>query len=205
MNRYEQRKAATHQRLIEAARELIGTQGYESVDILDITERANLSKATFYQHFSNKEACVRALILQGFEALAQEIFDSERESRTQLEWARDSFFKLFKWADENRRFVLIMVGGHASSDLNAFGRAYMSQRILQRIITERMPGLRERVAPEIAAQFITGATIQMLGWWLEEDTPYSAEDMAILMSELFKRTFGLKLDGADVELEPILS
>ncbi|HML20704.1 MAG TPA: TetR/AcrR family transcriptional regulator [Aggregatilinea sp.] len=204
MNRYEQRKAATHQRLIAAARELIGAQGYENVDILDITERANLSKATFYQHFPNKEACVRALILQGFEALTQQIFDSERTTPNRWEWARDSFYKLFAWADENRRFVLIMVGGHASSELNSFGRAYMAQ-ISQRIISERMPWFRELYAPELAAQFITGATIQMLGWWLEAETPYSANDMALLLTELFKRAFGMKSDGAEAGMEASLS
>ncbi len=204
MNRYEQRKAATHQSLIEAARELIGAEGYENVDVLDITERANLSKATFYQHFPNKEACVRTLILQGFEALAQEVFDSEKTAPTRWEWARGSFYKLFKWADENRRFVLIMVGGHASSELNTFGRAYMA-RISHRIIAEHALLLRDRYPPEIAAQFITGATIQMLGWWLEAETSYSADDMAVMLSELFRRAFGLNPDGAKGDGASILS
>lgn len=204
MNRYEQRKAATHQSLIEAARELIGTQGYESVDVLDITERANLSKATFYQHFANKEACVRVLILQGFDQLTQEIFSGGRAASARGEWARDSFYKLFRWSEENRPFVLIMVGGHASSELNATGRAYMAE-ICQRIIAGHIPLVAQRYSPEIAAQFITGATIQLLGWWLESESSYSAEDMAVLLSELFKGAFGVKHDGPDLDMKPNLS
>ena len=61
-SRHAQRKAATHQGLIDAARDVIAEKGYNHVDILDITERANVSKATFYKHFANKEACVRELM-----------------------------------------------------------------------------------------------------------------------------------------------
>ncbi len=61
LTRHEQRKAATRQSLLDAARDVIAAKGYNNVEILDITDYANVSKATFYKHFPNKEACVRAL------------------------------------------------------------------------------------------------------------------------------------------------
>ena len=61
-NGHQQRIAATRHAILAAARDVIIEKGYSHVDILDITERANVSKATFYKHFANKEDCVRRLM-----------------------------------------------------------------------------------------------------------------------------------------------
>ena len=134
-NRHAQRKAATHQSLIDAARALIVERGYNNVDILDITDRANVSKATFYTHFANKEACVRELMEQGFDALADELLCVEQD--IEPEWVYAKFQRIFLWARENRELLLIMVGGAASSQLNVFGREYMVRVTEQTLMTRR--------------------------------------------------------------------
>jgi AcrR family transcriptional regulator len=136
LTRHEQRKASTHQSLLDAARDVIAEKGYNSVEILDITERANVSKATFYKHFPNKEACVRDLMEQGFDALKEQVLSGDTGGPIQPEWIEASFRQVFRWAEENRDFLLIMVGGAASTQLNAFGRNYMAQVVESRIIDE---------------------------------------------------------------------
>lgn len=83
LNRHAQRKAATHQKMLDAAQDLIARRGYVKVDVSDITEHANVSRGTFYQHFANKEACVRELVQRGFESLIQEIL----EVLSELAWS----------------------------------------------------------------------------------------------------------------------
>lgn len=183
-SRHEQRKAATHQDLIDAARDVIAERGYNHVDILDITERADVSKATFYKHFANKEACVRELMQQGFDALVEEVLSVDRPQTITPEWITNSFEKVFTWAEENRDFLLIMVGGAASTQLNAFGRNYMAQVVERTITSEFIPeDAPARFAPTIQSQIITGIVIQLLGWWLENETEYSAADMALIVQE----------------------
>lgn len=179
LTRYEQRKAATHQSLLDAARAVIVEKGYHHVDILDITERANVSKATFYKHFPNKEECVRELMQQGFDALIRQIMRVERPTPVSPEWVRSSLEQAFRWAEENREFMLIMIGGAASSPLNAFGRRYAADIIEHTILSEFVrDGAPTRFPPAIEAQIVTGMMIQLLGWWLENDTGYSAAQMA---------------------------
>jgi AcrR family transcriptional regulator len=182
--RHEQRKAATHQGLIDAARDVIAEKGYNRVDILDITERANVSKATFYKHFANKEACVRELMQQGFDALVDKILSVNRPQTISPEWIQTSFEKLFSWAEENRDFLLIMVGGAASTQLNAFGRNYMAEVVERTITSEFSPSdAPARFPPAIQSQIVTGIVIQLLGWWLENDTGHSTADMARIVQE----------------------
>jgi AcrR family transcriptional regulator len=191
LSRHDQRKAATHQSLIDAARDRIAAQGYNNVDILDITECANVSKATFYKHFSNKEACVRELIEQGFDALVEKVLGVERGTPVSPQWIEDSFEQVFSWAQDNRAFLLIMVGGAASTQLNAFGRNYMAQVVERTIMAEFVADDRPpKFPPPIQAQIITGVVIQLLGWWLENDTGYSARQMARISLEALLEGIG---------------
>ena len=192
MNRHEQRKATTHQKLVDAARAVISEKGYSNVDILDITEQADVSKATFYKHFPNKEECVRELMQQGFDALVEELLGSDRPVPATPDFVRRSFERVFAWAEDNREFLLIMVGGQASSHLNVFGRNYMTA-IIERTLVHDFPGpsTHPRDSAEVKAQIITGIVIQLLGWWLENDTGYSPSDMAALVQGVLRD--GLKL------------
>lgn len=190
-NRHAQRKAITHQRLIDAARALIVEKGYTHVDILDITERANLSKATFYQHFANKEACVRELMQQGFDALLEQVLSTRPPNALDSVWIIDSLAMVFAWAEQNRELLLIMVGGAATSRLNVFGRNYMVE-VVERTLLGELADLQpaRRHPPAIQAQVLTGVVIQMLGWWLEHDTGYSARQMGELIHDILQHGLG---------------
>ncbi|MCZ7541843.1 MAG: TetR/AcrR family transcriptional regulator [Anaerolineae bacterium] len=182
LTRHGRRKAATHQRLIDAARDLISAHGYGQVDILTITERADVSKATFYKHFANKEACVRELVGQGFDALVAEIVSAPRAHPFDPAWVKGSFERAFRWAQENRELMLIMVGGAASTQLNAFGRQYLAA-VIERTLISEFPQrtLTSPIPAHLVAQIVTGMMIQLLGWWLENDTGYTATDLAEFM------------------------
>ncbi len=182
LTRHVRRKAATHQRLIDAARDLISAHGYGQVDILTITEHADVSKATFYKHFANKEVCVRELMQQGFDALVAEIVSTPRAHPFDPAWVKGSFERAFHWADENRELMLIMVGGAASTQLNAFGRQYLAAVIERTLISEfPQQTLTALIPAHVVAQIVTGMMIQLLGWWLESDTGYTATDLAEFM------------------------
>jgi AcrR family transcriptional regulator len=183
--RHEQRKAATRQSLLDAARDVIAAKGYNNVEILDITDYANVSKATFYKHFPNKEACVRDLIEQGFDALLAQVFSVKSDDPISLEWVLNTLQQVFRWAGEHRKFLLLMVGGAASPRLNTFGRNYLADVVERTLVAEvKKQADKEPFLPTlIQAQVITGIMIQLLGWWLENDTPYSADEMAQMTVE----------------------
>jgi AcrR family transcriptional regulator len=61
----EVRLDVQRRRLFAAASALIVREGYEGVTAEAIAREAGMSKATFYEHFANKEACVLALLDEG--------------------------------------------------------------------------------------------------------------------------------------------
>ena len=48
--------------IIQAARTLFIEKGFVNTSILDIIAAANISKGTFYNHFSSKNECLIAII-----------------------------------------------------------------------------------------------------------------------------------------------
>ncbi len=185
IDRHAQRKAATHQKILDAAQDLIAQRGYVQVDVSHITEHANVSRGTFYQHFANKEACVRELVQQGFESLIQEILANRKESESIDIWGRASLARIFIWTKENRELMQVILGGAASPDLNIFGRNYMADIIEQNLDNNAKHWATSPLPVTFRAQVITGILIQLLNWWLETDNDYSPAQMADMAHFVF--------------------
>jgi len=95
--------SAARTRLLQTAGQLFGERGYECVGINEVIAKADIAKATFYQHFPSKEAlCAAWLRDQATAAEADQRELLERDAplddkvaawfdRT-LDWARTSGF-----------------------------------------------------------------------------------------------------------------
>src|SRR6218665_2492848 len=53
--------AAQRERLLIAAAELIGADGYRSFGIRELCRAASVSQSVFYEHFADKDTCVFAV------------------------------------------------------------------------------------------------------------------------------------------------
>ncbi|MDX6505439.1 MAG: hypothetical protein QOG06_83 [Gaiellaceae bacterium] len=56
-----ERQTLQRERLFEAAASVFARQGYAEASAESISREAGMSKATFYEHFANKEDCILAL------------------------------------------------------------------------------------------------------------------------------------------------
>lgn len=69
--RRERERLATRQRILDAARELFASQGYEAVTMRAIAERIEYSATAIYVHFKDKAALMRELTSQDFLQFAE--------------------------------------------------------------------------------------------------------------------------------------
>jgi AcrR family transcriptional regulator len=65
--------AEHRRRLLDGLAESIATDGYRSTTVADIVRRARTSRRTFYEHFSDKEACFVALLTASNTQMIREI------------------------------------------------------------------------------------------------------------------------------------
>jgi AcrR family transcriptional regulator len=61
------------ERLFEAAAFVFATTGYADASAESISRAAGMSKATFYEHFANKEECIIALFDEAYRVLLERI------------------------------------------------------------------------------------------------------------------------------------
>jgi AcrR family transcriptional regulator len=74
----EVRLPLQRQRLFRAAAEEFAERGYAGASSESISRRAGMSKATFYEHFANKEDCIIALFDRAAEVVAAGMADAAR-------------------------------------------------------------------------------------------------------------------------------
>ncbi len=72
----ETRKEKTRRRIVESAAELFGQQSYHAVNINQICDRAEINKATLYQHYASKEALAVATVEYHFERQKAEVYEA---------------------------------------------------------------------------------------------------------------------------------
>jgi AcrR family transcriptional regulator len=74
----EVRVPRQRERLLQAAAEEFAARGYAAATSESISRRAGMSKATFYEHFANKEECMLALFDAGAVVVQQAMGDAAR-------------------------------------------------------------------------------------------------------------------------------
>jgi len=85
--RREREKTETRDKILDAARELFITEGYEGVSMRKVAEKIEYSPTAIYVHFADKNELFRELCHQDYARLA-EVFQSSVMSRDPIERLR---------------------------------------------------------------------------------------------------------------------
>jgi AcrR family transcriptional regulator len=85
--RREREKSETRDKILDAARELFVTEGYEGVSMRKVAEKIEYSPTAIYVHFADKEELFRELCHRDYAALAQ-VFQSSMISTQPIERLR---------------------------------------------------------------------------------------------------------------------
>lgn len=181
--RMDRRVQRTRKLLREALMELILEEGYDTISIQDITDKANLGRATFYLHFKDKDELLLDVMDQFMEDFLDQV-PQFSQSQWQLEDTK-AIAKLFDFAADHYdlyRILNIGSGGITAS-------RQLHQTIAENIKTCIQEESDEQgVTPIIPADFIAnhfaGALLATIYWWLDSDLPYSVDEMAEMFQKI---------------------
>lgn len=95
ISKREQNKRDTNDRLLSAARILFSAQGFASTTVDDIAERAEVSRATFFNYFQGKDSVLEALHSDHLDQLAA-LVDQLMESPMRLLIGSPGFFRTLR-------------------------------------------------------------------------------------------------------------
>ncbi|WP_369232352.1 TetR/AcrR family transcriptional regulator [Streptomyces sp. R21] len=182
------RRVRRSRRLLrDALVSLVLERGYADIKVEDITERADLGRATFYSHYTDKD-----------DLLGQVVTDLQEELDRRLRplvpadaqgFTGKPVLEMFRHADEERDAYRVVLRGEGD------GRA-LRQLVEARtqaaaaVFSARAEhfGVTPRIDVEVLARAWVGEQISVLQWWLETDPrPLSPEAVTEMLLDLSLR------------------
>jgi AcrR family transcriptional regulator len=185
LNRAERRRLHTRDQLMQAAQELMFEKGYGSLTIKAITERADLGYGTFYLHFADKDDIVWALLYQ-----FMHVWEAETNERLRdVPFPRREFMSwvfIFDYADKARESFKDIFGRQGSTVLLQRYQDHLAE-LHESNMRAGLYTAKLDVPLDFLAQFITGALMRLLIWWVETPNTYTALDMARMLYQTVYR------------------
>jgi AcrR family transcriptional regulator len=163
----DRRVRRTRGLLRAAILELVAERGLDALRIEDITERANLRRATFYMHYRDKEELLTDALTETFDQLAREAEHVATPDGYGGKTRLEAWLVTFRHAEQHHRLYKNLLTGGSGAAFAGRIRDYLAALIL-----------RAGGVSVVTAQFIAGAELSMITWWLEQDRPMPAEQIA---------------------------
>jgi AcrR family transcriptional regulator len=177
-NRAERRKMKTFEQIKNATQTLLFTVGYQRTSIRAITELADVGYGTFYLHFTDKDDAIWA-VLHGWmlgweEELTRRLADEVYPRREFLSWVI-----MFEQLSLSKQGFVEIFGRNGSTQLLQRYQDYM----VKTHETNLHAGLYSsgiEIEIEFLAQFVVGALVRVMLWWVEGERTETPLEMAQL-------------------------
>ncbi|MDG9722656.1 MULTISPECIES: TetR/AcrR family transcriptional regulator [unclassified Streptomyces] len=184
----EDRRTRRSRRSLGAALvELVLERGFTALTVEDITERADVARATFYAHFRDKEALFARVTADLLAGLAERLEPTVADSA--VGFTGKPVLEMLRHAREERDLYRIVLRGEGDGKplrmfMDAVARATAEEF---RARAERN-AVQPRIDPELLARVWVGEQIAVLRWWVEQETPsLPAEEVVRMLLDLALR------------------
>jgi AcrR family transcriptional regulator len=196
-NKTDRRIQRTRQALRKALMELIKEKEYDTITVEEITQRANLGRATFYLRYKDKED----LLVDEFNEIVNE------RARAIADIPFSAWLPALENPDPTIESKpappLLMAFQHVANHVDIYRillQNEKSDRILERIrkiIAQSITGFLQTKAKsdpipilfevpiDLLAAYFSGALLSCVDWWLEQGESYSPEEMTRMFQRLF--------------------
>ncbi|MCR8641032.1 TetR/AcrR family transcriptional regulator [Paenibacillus sp. N1-5-1-14] len=172
----------THQLLRKALIELMEERDLEQITVQEIAERATIKRATFYLHFEDKQALVHQYVDEILTELSESIIVPMNKSSEHFDIhagkVHPNFLKLFHHITDNYNlFYALLVRNRVAYFVTKLG-SVIHDFILSGINWTE-PNDTNLTAPrEVIIKFVESAFLEVIVWWIENNRPYSEEEIA---------------------------
>ena len=173
----DRRVQRTRKLLQDALISMMIEKGYEATTVQHIIDRADVGRATFYAHFADKET----LLISRLEDLRSFLSERQRQAPGTLAFS----LAMLEHARNHLPVWTAIVGRNSG--------AHVAQRIQQMIAELSAVDLRAlsfKGTPaqrDLAGQFIAGAFMAVLIWWLGQGAQRPPDEVDALLRQLVMR------------------
>lgn len=183
--RMDRRVRRTRNALAQALLALMQERDFESITIQDITDRADLNRATFYLHYGSKEELLTDSLEAMFDDLVQRFENTT--AVTPIWQDTTAVLAVFQHVADHAALYKVLLSDRGQSHVIYRIIDYIADFGQQRVARHLPPGLRLGLPVQIVSHHAAGSLIAVVSWWVQNNLPYSAEFMATAVDKLYTR------------------
>jgi AcrR family transcriptional regulator len=173
----DRRSRRTRRLVTTAMTELLMERPFDRITVQAIIDRADIGRATFYHHFRDKLDVVDAVSAEMFAGLHDDGPDPIAGGRLPV-------LGLFRHAAERYTSLRAMLDTPGGAVFWAQSHAALVAAIETSLAAPAPGRMRRGVPAAVEAQFVAGALLGTLQWWLREGMPDPPEQMAAMFEAL---------------------
>lgn len=183
----DRRIRRTNRTLAAALIELASERPYASIQVRDITDRADVGYATFYRHYGSKDD----LMLAVFDDITEEL--EAAPAHPSGDYFKEEGIRLFEHVRKYPGFYRSIL---QSQEFIQKLKNLLSLRIEAHIL-QHSRDLNETAFPVgLAAHHMAISVIGLIEWWLDQKMNQSLDEMANIYNRLVIQATWLALDRA---------
>jgi len=163
--------------IINAFFDLIKEKGFDALTIGDLSERAMINRSTFYHHYKDKYDLAEKCLEERFNVLIRKMDRIQQEISTERQ-AFLNILNLLTHIEENADLYQLLFGRNGISIFISQLHSYIIK--LLRFRFQNIPEINtQSVIPQsMFEEFLAGAYIGTIQWWLEHISEYSVEEVS---------------------------
>lgn len=189
----DRRALRTRQSLHQALIGLIGERDYDEISVMDIAEAANVGRSTFYAHFTDKDDLLRSGTVHFRDMLLR---DHAARHRSDGPDARLLSFSRFmtEHLKERKELYRALKRGRAGPIIMEAFRLYVCE-LVRADLMARAPKTERPHETELAVQFVVGAFMSVLSWWMDRGAREDPAEIDRLFTALARDGFSRLFPG----------
>ena len=167
------RAVRSREALRAALLSLLETHQLDQIAVRDIARQAGVGHATFYRHYTTKEALlddVAADQIRRLVDLSVPLLDDVNSAA--------ACNALCRYVFEHRKiWTTLLTGGAAGA---------MKEELLHiaRDLAARRPPPAGQIPPDLAVVLTVSSIVELLAWWLRQDKPLPEEEVARILDQV---------------------
>lgn len=186
MKKEDLRVIKTKQAIFRAFVDLTLEKDLATITVQDIAQRALINRSTFYSHFKDKQDVLDQVFAFALQPLLGSIEDNIVEAGNVIREQRleQVVTKLFLQIQQEKKFYLIAFKGRNNLILMSTFKQFMAERFADIFSRLQVKDGTQLVPNDFIISYLVTTFISTVYWWLENDCPLPAEQMARIMIKL---------------------
>jgi AcrR family transcriptional regulator len=190
MKKVDRRVTKTRKAILSAYLSLLQTKGVHAISVSDITEKADINRATFYAHYEDKQNLQEQIIkeiLDDLEKAIEKDISKEEQNNFTLTTLEGIFIRMLENIYRHKEFYTVMLGNNGPSIFVDDLQHIICKYTTKGLVTVHADKIDLIVPEAIYLSYVTSAQFGVIKYWIKNhysETPLFMAQQLLLLYKL---------------------